>query len=556
MLDLIPPLALLLLSLGIAGTLGGKVRQLPLPGLALTCLIAPTLYAVGMLLYLLGDKWKPGMGVGSLGTMAVPAAIATTLLRGRARWIPPCLAVVTWCLAWILTIPELRPEAFGRYAVRTSIAVYLYLILLLAAFGLRGRTRAGDAAGLERRVLALSVPFLLVAGAYLSLFGLVPRKPVFSTSIHVCAEVLLLTLIGQSDAQDDVAEPNSLPSLLLQATLLALGALLLLVLAANLRVFPKAAGPVLVAATVATILSLAYGTLRPAIDALFLRALYPEVRAAEQRAAQLEAELERARDRLRSAEQLSVVGELAAQVAHEIKNPLGPIRGYTKIIEREALMNGALSEKVARGIEIIRQEVESIDARARALLELARPPQPELAPADLVELAEATLERARAAHPALAWTWGERPAEAPVELDGPLFRSALLNVLMNAAQAIERGGGGEVQLSLRQEGDEWWLDVADDGPGLPEEPEALFKAFVSHREGGSGLGLVIARGSLRSLRGDLELSNREPRGTQARFRLPRQGAPAVAAAPLASASETETQDEAQTPAEAKEETTT
>ena len=75
MLDLIPPLALLLLSLGIAGTLGGKVRQLPLPGLALTCLIAPTLYAVGMLLYLLGDKWKPGMGVGSLLTTGLAVAV-------------------------------------------------------------------------------------------------------------------------------------------------------------------------------------------------------------------------------------------------------------------------------------------------------------------------------------------------------------------------------------------------------------------------------------------------------------------------------------------------
>ena len=544
MLDLIPPLALLLLSLGIAGSLGGRVARLPLRGLALTCLIAPTLYAIGMLLYLLGGEWKPGIGVGALGTLAVPAALAATLLRGRARWIPPCLALFTWSLAWLLTIPELRPEFFGRYAVRTCYALYVYLTLILAALGLRARTRAGEPAGLERRVLALSVPFLLVGGSYLALVGLVPRKPVFSTSIHVCAEVLLLTLIGQSDAQGDAAEPNTLPSLLLQATLLALGALLLLVLAANLRVFPKAAGPVLVAASVATVLSLAYGTLRPAIDALFLRALYPEARAAEQRAAELEAELERARDRLRSAEQLSVVGELAAQVAHEIKNPLGPIRGYTKIIEREALMKGALSEKVARGIEIIRQEVESIDARARALLELARPPRPELAPADLVEQAEATLERARAAHPALAWAWGERPAEAPVELDGPLFRSALLNVFMNAAQAIERGGGAGVQLSLRPEGEEWWLDVVDDGPGLPEEPEALFKAFVSHRGGGSGLGLVIARGSLRSLGGELELSACEPRGTRARFRLPRQGAPGLSSGGASATTEPASEGEA------------
>ena len=65
-----------------AGTLGGKVRQLPLPGLALTCLIAPTLYAVGMLLYLLGDKWKPGMGVGSLGTILLVEGPRVSSLLG------------------------------------------------------------------------------------------------------------------------------------------------------------------------------------------------------------------------------------------------------------------------------------------------------------------------------------------------------------------------------------------------------------------------------------------------------------------------------------------
>jgi signal transduction histidine kinase len=513
LLDLIPPLVLLGLSLALAATLGRRLRALPRPPLAAVCLVGPTLYAVGLLLYLLNDKWKPGMGVAGLGTLAIPAAIAWTLNRGWVAWIAPVLALVTWFMAWILTIPEIRPEAFGPHWPRACYGVFVWAALALAAVGLRGKP-----SGVDRRIMALSLPFLLLAGTYLLLYGIVPRRPVFSTSIHVCAEILLLMELERAGEQGS-APASSLPTLALHATLLALGGLLLLVLFANLRVFPRSGPAILVATVVATGLSLSYGALRPTLDALFFKALYPEAREAQRRAQELEAELEDARGRLRVAEQLSVVGQLAAQVAHEIKNPLGPIKGYTTIIEREVLVKGALTEKVQRGIQIIREEVETIDARARALLELSQPLEPVLGPADLVELIEATLERVRGESQQIEWAWGSRPAEAPAQVDGPLLRSALLNVLQNAAHAAK--ARVELALAALPQGG-WELCIDDDGPGLPVPVEELFRPFVSHREGGTGLGLVIARGSLRAMGGELELSGRDEGGARARLTFPPQ----------------------------------
>ena len=108
-----------------------------------------------------------------------------------------------------------------------------------------------------------------------------------------------------------------------------------------------------------------------------------------------------------------------------------------------------------------------------------------------------------------------------VRVDAHLFKRALLNVLLNAQQAIERGDG-TVRVHARREGDRVVLEVADDGCGIPESDlERVFEVYFSRSKAGSGLGLPTARRILEEHGGGLDLESVEGEGTTVRMWLPR-----------------------------------
>jgi signal transduction histidine kinase len=531
MLDLIPPIVILCLSIALTGSLSSRLSTIPHSRYVLTSLLGLGIYGLGMLIFvLLGGPeaipaadgivpgWKPGAAVSLIGTFLIPGAVVFTVNRSKAvRSSLVLLGIGAWLLIWI---PPLRPIPWSIRISELLFALYLSVAILFIGFGLRRRPDGP----LATRIGVFFLPFLAVSLAYLLFKGSSLRRPIASTSIQAGALIVLLPLVGKHAKRELQSEHASA---VLQAVLLGLGAVLLLVLAANMGLFPKEAGPLLVASLVATGLAVAYSTLRPAFDRMMNRALTPEAARSEQRVRELQAELEATRGRLNRAEHLSVVGQLAAQVAHEIKNPLGPIRGYTKIIEREILKLGALSEVVQRGIGIIRQEVETIDARAQGLLKLARPPEPRLEEIDLAALGQDVIDLVGCDVPSgtqIGWVNGAQPDAALTHGDAVLLRGALLNVAQNSVQAMATAGGRvELSLTVLDDGGHE-LRIEDTGPGLPtDDPEELFRAFVSHREGGSGLGLLIARGSLRSMQGELTLGTREGGGASAVFMLPANG---------------------------------
>jgi signal transduction histidine kinase len=521
MLDMIPPVVILILAASVVGAVVRRAASIPQWRLAVACMTGSVVYGMGTLLFVvLGGPgvvedpamitgWRPGVALASVGTLIIPASIVFSLHRDL--WIRAGMvaaAVVVWSLIWI---PGLRPLPWSARISELLFALYMALGTALVAFGLR-REQEGE---FTARVGLFFLPFVATALVYLLLKGEALRRPIASTCVQAGAMVAVLPLVGRR-AKREILSARA--SALVQTGLLALGAVLLLVLAANLGLFPKEGGPLIVATLVATGLAVAYGSLRPDFNLLLSRALAPEATRAEERVRVLQVELEATRGRLRRSEHLSLIGQLAAQVAHEIKNPLGPIKGYTKIIERETLKAGALNEVVQRGIEIIRQEVDTIDARAQSLLELARPPEPRYTNVDYAALGQDVLDLLASDCPAgihLGWTEPGRPPARVGRGDEVLLRSALLNVALNAIQALGQQSGS-VELSLHD--DELWIE--DTGPGLPGEPEELFRPFVSHREGGSGLGLLIARGALRAMGGDLTLHARDDVGVRAVFTLP------------------------------------
>jgi signal transduction histidine kinase len=171
---------------------------------------------------------------------------------------------------------------------------------------------------------------------------------------------------------------------------------------------------------------------------------------------------------------------------------------------------------------VIHAEVEAIDRRVRSLLDMGRPPVPVFESLDYVAVAEDVVRLLKADASKVAFIWRERPDGAPATSDRLLLRSALLNVLQNALQAIEQTGRpGQIELGLRETALGYELTVEDNGPGLPiGDPEVLFQPFASRRPGGTGIGLAVARGAIKALGGQLTLGPRETGGASALFTLP------------------------------------
>ena len=525
-LDLIPPGALALVSLSLGATLLPQRATLRRPRLALACVVAPACYALGTALYLIGERWPPGAALASLGVLLVLVAFVGALHPGRP-WVGgawAALGCAVWLASWKTNSDSIQMDASEPPRL-LIYAAYTACSLACMAWGLRSER---EDLGLARRLVAVAAPLLGIGAAIAALqaWAILPRGPALPALTLVACELTLYLLVKESGVATD--KPASWLGQGLVLLLVGIGALVAFGLAANLRLLPRAPGAVLISAAIGVGLAFAYGAFLPGLQAVLEEALYPETRAAKARAARLAAELEETRGRLQRAEQRVLVGELAAQVAHEIKNPLGPIKGYAAVIEREAERAGALSEKLARGLEVIRAEVETIDARAQALLELARAEGGGSAiwsTEDLVSLIEDELERGRGAFPAVSWELRAPREGARFPCDPLLFRSALGNLLQNAAQA----GAGKVEVALSAEPEEWVLRVTDDGPGLPSEASELLKPFVTKRAGGTGLGLSIARGSARALGGELRLGPGPEGGARAEIRLPRVSAAAPSA---------------------------
>lgn len=251
------------------------------------------------------------------------------------------------------------------------------------------------------------------------------------------------------------------------------------------------------------------------IDALF----------APQRTA-LELELGRARETMRAMEskwshleRLALAGELAAMVAHEIKNPLAAMRGWAETLgDLRGKLPVEEQERLEKALRIIREESDRIDGRVQSLLQVARPPAPDPLPVSFrvnrVASEAVALVEGQTRHVSL--TLLEADAHVRGSPDG--LRTALVNLLRNA---IEANPGGPVQVVVERSVAGLEIVVVDDGPGLaPEYLAQPVVAFRSTKPGGTGLGLVIAQAGVQACQGTLSFSAAAPRGTRARIVLP------------------------------------
>lgn len=236
----------------------------------------------------------------------------------------------------------------------------------------------------------------------------------------------------------------------------------------------------------------------------------------------LEAELARA-------SHLSLVGELAAGLAHEVKNPLAGIKGAVDILiqRREA------GDPEVAVLEDVRHAVERIDRTVRALLARASPRPPRLAAASLVEAVHRAVLLAR--HMAAKTSDARRKVEVVFEppretfvlpIDAACIEDAVLNLILNAVEAVE--GEGRVVVGIRRDsqseagvGGEAVVEVSDTGRGIAaEDLTRVFSPFYTTTEGGTGLGLPSVRRIAQAHGGRVVARSEQGRGSAFTIHLP------------------------------------
>ncbi len=245
-----------------------------------------------------------------------------------------------------------------------------------------------------------------------------------------------------------------------------------------------------------------------------------ERRAENQRLiAELEERVEQKTREVLKADRLATLGGIAAGFAHEIGNSLNVIRGYAAVAERELPEDhanrpdvSAIRREVSRAAELLERFL--VFARARASQAFAQPVAPILREA--VEVVGPAAVQARV----------ERSVEvAPglpdVVLDAGLLRQALLNLCVNAVQAMAPGGGGRLAARAWLDGAQVVIEVRDSGPGLPPETaRRVFEPFFTTKAEGTGLGLAIVRQAAEAHGGSVEVESTPGQGAAFRLRLP------------------------------------
>lgn len=228
------------------------------------------------------------------------------------------------------------------------------------------------------------------------------------------------------------------------------------------------------------------------------------------------------RDALR-AEQLAWVGQMAAGIAHEIRNPLMAIK---LLIQAAADRRGGPALK-PRDFQVLEEEIVRLEQIVSGFLDFARPPRPEKRPVNLLSLLNQTTNGIRARADLQGVTIPEISA-APavvVNADPNQLRQVFYNLLFNALDSQPQGGQVEVTVAVPEPlntsvaGVE--ITVRDRGPGLPVDlGDRIFEPFVSTKESGMGLGLSICRRIVDSHGGSLTATNRPDGGAVFSIRLP------------------------------------
>jgi len=243
-------------------------------------------------------------------------------------------------------------------------------------------------------------------------------------------------------------------------------------------------------------------------------------------------DIKRLENDVRTKEKLAAVGEMAAQLAHEIRNPLGSISGSAQILMGEA----GISPEHERLLAIIRRESQRLSDALNQFLYQARPARPPAGPVDLrpvLEEAVTLLRNGPEVGPGHRVEFEADEGPLLCRADPDRITQVFWNLARNGLEAMPDGGLLFVRLGRHD--DDLVLTIRDEGQGMAEaQMRRMFEPFQSQRPLGTGLGLAIVYHIVREQRGDITVQSTPSHGTEVRVRLPLVPVPAAvdrAAAP-------------------------
>lgn len=229
-----------------------------------------------------------------------------------------------------------------------------------------------------------------------------------------------------------------------------------------------------------------------------------------------EAREQRRRERLR--ERLAAVGEMAAGIAHEIRNPMASISGSAQVLAKAS----ALRDNDSRLLRIIVEESRRLSGIVEAFLNYARPPEPKRGPCDLSRTLADTLDLFENSQEVTEKHCIERdiaPVRTSVVADEGQLRQAFFNLARNAVQAMPEGGTMRVRAGV--EGGTYRIRWSDEGTGMTaQQIDEIFQPFKAFRRGGTGLGLAVVYSIVTDHGGDIAVESTPGAGCTFTLSLP------------------------------------
>lgn len=226
-------------------------------------------------------------------------------------------------------------------------------------------------------------------------------------------------------------------------------------------------------------------------------------------------------ERTRRAERLAELGQLTGGLAHEIKNPLSTIQLNLQLLREDLPADTVVGSRLHNRLRVVTNEAGRLRDILDGFLRYAGRIELELEEVDLGKLVEEVVDffLPQAAAARVTLRSSVPPEPLVIRADPKLLKQALLNLMLNATQAMT--DGGELIVRVGRQGGNAVLDVLDTGPGLsPEAQQNLFKTYFTTKRGGSGLGLPMTRRIAEEHGGTVSVTSEAGKGSVFSIKLP------------------------------------
>lgn len=233
---------------------------------------------------------------------------------------------------------------------------------------------------------------------------------------------------------------------------------------------------------------------------------------------QLQDRLERTKQEMETSQRRNILGELAAYIAHEIRNPLNAMTQAADLLETDNIASAPQKKLIG----LLKEESKSLNDILSSYIQKAKPPDPKFVVWDLKNIVDQVinlLEADRSITDRINLIVDIQGSIPPVKLDTVSAKQLVLNLLLNSIEAIEEHG--EVKIAIRQENNFILLQVSDNGCGIPPSyMQNIFKPFFTTKDKGTGLGLAVVKRITEEHGWEIKVESKELAGSQFTVAIP------------------------------------